>query len=302
MRAKAILTLRAVLALLLLAILASDMVNAEASSNFIGQVAYPYGHQANFDDVAVTLIGQTTIQTAQVDSNGAFRFPELAADKYLIQVNKPGYRSPATRSFIVGDDGTISPESRAFSLEPLPSDMWVFHWQADSTESGQEYASHINAIQPIKAAFLDEDASFADGSAATRLLHDYNVFLVNEDGSHWTAEYASRFLNTMQAIPQRTRNPYRSQSLPPSHWYISNDHIANDIEIVAQPDSGRNVRIATAAFINAAPKLAEIEGKRGHFFSQRLHHALVRYVTDNGNDIGAYEKILQDRYGVHHAD
>lgn len=295
---KVIPTLRIVLALLLIGMFAYGGASVEASSDFVGQVEFSDSRQASFDDVEVTLIGQAVIETAAVGPDGAFRFEELAADQYQIQINKPGHRSPATRSFTVGDNGTISPVSRTFLLEPLPSDVWVFHWQTDLTESGQEYASQSNPIQPIKTAFLSEDESLADGSAAIRLLHDYNIVLVNEAGSHWSAEHASRFLRTMKAIPQQTRNPYRAQSLPASRWYIANDHIADDIEIITQPDGGQTVRITTAAFVNAAPKLADIEGKRGRFFSRRLHHALVRYVTDNGNDVSAYEKILQDRYGV----
>ncbi len=298
MRVRAILALRVALTLLLIGTLARGEVGVEASSDFVGQVAFPDGHQASFDDVEVTLIGQTVVYTATVGPDGVFSFAELASGEYQIQVGKPGYRSPATRSFKVGDDGAISPVSRLFLLEPLPSDVWVFHWQTDSTESGQEYASQASSIQPIKAVLLDEDEALADGSVATRLLHDYNVILVNEAGSHWSSEHASRFLITMQAIPQQIRNPYYAQSLPASRWYIANDHIADDIEIIAQPDGGRTVRIAAAAFINAAPRLTQIEGKRGHFFSRRLHHALVRYVTDNGNDVSAYEKILRDRYGV----
>ena len=298
MRARVILTIRAVLALLLVCVVARGAVGVEASSDFVGQVAFPDEHQASFDDVEVTLIGRTVVQTAVVGSDGIFRFTELVAGEYQIQVNKPGYRSPATRSFAMDDDGTISSGSRTFLLEPLPQDIWVFHWQADSTQSGQEYTSQANAIQPIEVSFLDDDESLADSSASNRLRHDYNVVLVNEAGNHWSTEHASRFLSAMESIPQRTRNPYHAQSLPASRWYIANDHIANDLEIVTQPDGGRMVRIAAAAFVNAAPKLAEIEGKRGHLFSQRLHHALVRYVTDDGNDVSAYEKILRERYGV----
>ena len=298
MCAKVTLTLRAVFALLLVGVFAHGAVGVEASSDFVGQVEFPEGHQESFNDVEVTLVGQAVIETVAVGPDGVFRFAGLAADEYQIQVNKPGYRSPPTRSFTVSGDGTVSPDSRTFSLDPLPSDVWVFHWQSDSTESGQEYASQSNPIQPIKTAFLDEDESLAADSAATRLLHDYNIVLVNDSGSRWSSEHASRFLSTMQAIPQPTRNPYRAQTLPAIHWYITNDHIADDIEITTQPDGGRTVQIAAAAFVNAAPRLAEIEGKRGRFFSRRLHHALVRYVTDSGNDVSAYEKILQDRYGV----
>ena len=298
MHTKVIFTLRAILTLLLVCVAMRGAVGVEASSAFVGQVAFPDGHQANFDDVEVTLIGRTVVLTAAVGSDGIFRFTGLVVGEYQIQFNKPGYRSPATYSFTVDDDGIISSGSRTFLLEPLPSDLWVFHWQTDSTESGQEYTSQANAIQPIQVSFLDDGESLADSSASIRLLHDYNVVLVNEAGNHWSTEHASRFLIVMDAIPQRTRNPYHIQSLPASRWYIANDHIANDLEITTQPDDVRMVRIAAAAFVNAAPKLVEIEGKRGHFFSQRLHHALVRYVTDNGNDVSAYEKILRDRYGV----
>ena len=298
MRAKVVFTLRAVLTLLLVGVLAGGAVEVEASSDFVGQIAFPVGHQASFDDVEVTLIGRAVIETASVGTDGVFHFAELAADEYQIQVNKLGYSSPATRFFTVSDDGTISPGSRTFSLEPLPSDIWVFHWQTDSTESGQEYASQANVIQPFRPEFFDDGNSFADGSAAVQLHHDYNIILVNEAGNHWTAEHAARFLSTMQAIPQRTRNPYRVQSLPASRWYIANEHIPNDLEVTNQLEVGKTVRIAAAAFVNAAPRLAEIEGKRGHFFSRRLHHALTRYVTDNGKDVNAYEKILGDRYGV----
>ena len=56
--------------------------------------------------------------------------------------------------------------------------------------------------------------------------------------------------------------------------------------------------ISEEAFANASPRIALIEGKRGKYYSQRLHHALVRFVTDNGRDEDAYEKILQERFGV----
>ena len=45
-------------------------------------------------------------------------------------------------------------------------------------------------------------------------------------------------------------------------------------------------------------RIARVEGKRGAYYSKRLHHALVRFVTDNGRDEKAFEKILQQRFGV----
>ena len=41
-----------------------------------------------------------------------------------------------------------------------------------------------------------------------------------------------------------------------------------------------------------------IDGKKGVYYSARLHHDLVRFVTDNGWNEKAYEQILQKRYNL----
>ena len=53
-----------------------------------------------------------------------------------------------------------------------------------------------------------------------------------------------------------------------------------------------------AAFVHATPLLAEIEGVQGRYFSKRLHRAVVRFVTDDGADRYALERILRERYAV----
>ena len=60
----------------------------------------------------------------------------------------------------------------------------------------------------------------------------------------------------------------------------------------------RIVTIAETTFVHATPLLAEIEGVQGRYFSKSLHHAVVRFVTDDGADRYALERILQERYAV----
>ena len=63
-------------------------------------------------------------------------------------------------------------------------------------------------------------------------------------------------------------------------------------------DGQRIVTIAETTFVHATPLLAEVEGVRGRYFSKRLHHAVVRFVTDNGVDRYTLERILKERYAV----
>ena len=90
---------------------------------------------------------------------------------------------------------------------------------------------------------------------------------------------------------------YSSPTVPASLWRLTDSHIQDDITFEFK-NRQNTVTIAAAAFTNADPLLAEIDGVRGRFFSKRLHHAVVRFVTDDGADRDALERILQERYAV----
>ena len=266
------------------------------SGSFVGQVQLACEDCGTFEDVNVVLTSAGVLETTTPNVYGQFGFFGLTAGDYTIQVRKPGFRSTPARSFRVEADRRVSATDESFILYPLDSDTFVFHWEEDQSTAGYEYAAHVN--KPLEVEFLDEEATSADGSSANQLLHDYNITLVNDGADTWTHEHAYRLLRTMESIPQRKRNAYETQSLPASRWFIAPGHLEDDIQISSTLHETRTVRVAADAFVHAQPKLARIEGKRGAYYSQRLHHALVRFVTDNGQNVTAYEKIFQERYGV----
>ena len=194
--------------------------------------------------------------------------------------------------------GLSQADIRALCSRPAEHDdtaAFVYHWEADATIAGYEYAAHVNT--PVDVRLLDEVIRLPDGSSPAKLLHDYNIRLVDLPGAEWTQEHAYRLLQTLKSIPQAERDPYREQSLTPSEWFLIPEHVAHDIR-VDTVDERRRVTISAEAFANAAPRLALVEGKRSRYYSQRLHHALVRFVAADGTDESAYEKILQERYGL----
>ena len=117
-------------------------------------------------------------------------------------------------------------------------------------------------------------------------------------GTEWSANHAYSLLRTFESVPQAMNDPYGEEpTVPASVWMLSDRHLQNDIAVEMR-DGQRIVSVAKAAFTYAEPLLAEIEGVRGRFFSKRLHRAVVRFVTDNGADRHALERILQERYAV----
>ena len=166
-----------------------------------------------------------------------------------------------------------------------------YHWEIDETPEGQESAT---VVEPVIVKFLDEPIQVPSHSASLALMRKYSVYLQGE----WSPGYAYRLLQTFESIPQETNHLRASTpSVEPSVWRLSRHHVPHDIEIQFE-DGNTIVRIAQESFGYAAPRLAEIEGVRGRFFSKRLHRAVVRFVTDDGVDRYALEHILRERYAV----
>ncbi len=169
---------------------------------------------------------------------------------------------------------------------------YEFHWEIDETPEGQESAT---IVEPVQVMILDDQVEISSHSAAIQLMKKYSVHLTGE----WSPGHAYRLFYTFESIPQEQNLTYfiSDNQISPSVWTISNHHIHNDIEIEYRGEV-RIVNISADAFNYATPLVAEIEGIRGRYFSKRLHHAVVSFVTDNGSDRGAIERILQGRFGV----
>ncbi|MDE0401645.1 MAG: dockerin type I domain-containing protein [Candidatus Poribacteria bacterium] len=166
-----------------------------------------------------------------------------------------------------------------------------YHWEIDETPEGSESAT---IVEPVEVTLLDEQIQVPSHSASLALMRKYSVHL----GPEWDPGYAYRLLQTFESIPQETNNLYANTlGVAPSIWRLSDRHIQDDISVEYR-DGQRIATIAESAFVHAEPLLAEIEGVRGRYFSKRLHHAVVRFVTDDGVDRYALERILQERYAV----
>ena len=257
------------------------------------------GRVNSFGNVEVLLTGDGVLETASPDASGRFKFYALPDGDYVVKVRKAGYTSSLARAFSldIRQHDSLRDGIDRFVLEAIDSDAFVYHWEEDQSAAGYDYAAHVN--QPVVVEFLDEQVEVVDEASASQLHHDYNILLVDSESGSWTQEHAYRLLETMKSIPQKRRDPYEEQSLTASKWLLTSDHLEDDIQITHHEDEDyRAVLISEDAFVNASPRIARVEGKRGVYYSQRLHHALVRFVTDNGRDEAAYEGIFQSRYGV----
>jgi VCBS repeat-containing protein len=302
---------------------ATGVVAIDNNLSFKGNVV-----SDSLDGVEVLLTGDGYLLKTTPDNLGGFKFYGLPDGKYAVKVKKDGYKSSTAMTFTLNISEVNTPESTPsslqkthksarvslqrtqqskppsllsvtgtndFPLEALDSNNFSFHWEEDQSTAGYEYAAHINT--PLIIEFLGEQLTIVDDSSANQLQHDLNILLVDSEDSKWTQEHAYRIAEIMKTIPQEQRDVYNVQSLVASKWQLTSDFVEDDIQITTVGEF-KTILISDAVFVNASPKMAKVEGKRGLFYSQRLHHALVRFVTDNGTNETAYEKIFTERYGI----
>lgn len=171
-----------------------------------------------------------------------------------------------------------------------------YSWELDDTLEGQDT---VTPIEPIEVILLGEEPiEVPTHDAAFYLMRKYSVLIDAE----WTEREALQLLNIFNTIPQPQHSyvdttPLSEKNLIPSVWQISDLYIHNDISI-EHVNGVKQITISREAFTYATPLLAEIDGIRGRYFSKRLYHAVVRFVTDNGADRHALEHILKHRFSV----
>ena len=280
-------------------------------------------------DVVVVSVGSANGQDSALDTvevsgagSGWFSFDGLALEPHWVKFEGTGFAADLAQIIDppsqTGDCGEAAARRRrrltsdgeecgaaaclsatktgVFQGTRSSSHTFQYTWREDASRAGAAETAHV--VSPPNLTFLGEDLvrRRGDDQGSDKLHHLHNILLA-DDQVVWSSEYAYRLLETLNAIPQlQTRNFYDVQTLPPSKWVLTNDYIADDITIDTN-GTARLVRISKATFVHAAPLVVRLNGERGSFFSRRLHHAAVRFVTDEGADTAAVQHIMATRYG-----
>ena len=246
----------------------------------------------------ITLSNRNNIYTSAIDGSGNYRFQDVAAGLYSLKSEITGYNQVNTVSVDATLAVTVTVPDLAIEKYTSVANNYSYTWIQDQSYAGLPKTDLTqNIVKPVSVNVLGKAYEMADVSYSQELFDKYGITLSNSL-STWTQEYAYRLYVVLGRIPQISGTDFKfNSSLNPTIWTLTTDAIADDIEIGSGVNAGL-IRISTAAFTYAAPLVVEIEGVRGLYFSKRLHHALVNFVTKGGTDQIAVAKILSDRFGL----
>ena len=79
-------------------------------------------------------------------------------------------------------------------------------------------------------------------------------------------------------------------------FYLTNDEQYKDLTISSE-NGLKNATISQPAFTYASPLVVTVDGIKGKFYSKRLYHVLVNYLTEFGTDEGAVDHIAMESFG-----
>lgn len=240
-------------------------------------------------DKAVVSIGSDAyLATTEVSADGSYSFDNVPAGKMFLKIEASGYHLPQALTVIVNEDGSIepmAPQTLAITKMDADPNTWTHSWQEDGSLSGYTTTASINKRPEIE--FLGKKIVPSDVPSVGMLYQYYHVIL-SDEGKAWTQEYAYRLYETLKTIPYAIGEGY-------SKFILTEDKIDDDIKVETSGNS-RIVTIGEDAFYYANPFLVNLDGVRGRFFSKRLHHALVNYATNFGEDEGQVNQILTQRF------
>ena len=243
------------------------------------------------DRSVVSFGSDAYLETKTITQDGDYVFENLPTGKHFIKIEAAGYNLPNAQTVIVKEDGSVDPVvgiKLVITKMSGDSDEWTHHWSEDVSNSGYTKTSYIN--NPPTIEFLGKQIVPSNVPSVGILYSEYDIIL-SDDEEIWSLEYAYRLLETIKTIPIRHWDRPKL-----SKFILTKDHLYLDIDAVDVGD-GLEVRISQDAFFYANPFLVSLDGVRGRFFSKRLHHALVNYITDFGREEGRVDHILRERFG-----
>ena len=254
------------------------------------------------EKAVVTVSNGLELHSQTVGENGAFSFDGLKNDQnYLVKVHARGFKQEGAQRAIAGNNGHGISINMVEEMTPELNGKYHYVWEDDGQSvSGLEYSSAVNT--PVTVVIDGHQQTIPNISAAQTLFTDYKIVLEDSDLS-WTQAHAYRLLETMRQIPQQhchqrqvsLGKPCDSEDLKLVKWILTKTEIAEDIAIA---ENGRDIIISEAAFSYSNPKIVTMDNQRGQFFSKRLHHAVVNYITKGGQDRTSANFILENRFGI----
>ena len=213
---------------------------------------------------------------------------------WAIKIDATGYTYPSQKVITIPNAVSAS-----FALTEMVGGNYTYNWVDDDSAAGHATQSYI--AEPTEIIVLNDTVSIPSGFSSVKLRTEYGVVLSDEK-EKWTNEDAYRLYKMFSNLPfhkygEGTTIDYSTGENIKGVFYLSKEQIYEDISI-EDKDGIPHATVSQSAFTYAEPQIVKIDGIRGKFFSKRLYHAVVNFITDFGNNEEVLNWLARERFGI----
>jgi hypothetical protein len=219
---------------------------------------------------------------------------DLSEGQWAIKLDATGYTYPSQQVVTVPTDISVT-----FALTGLTDADYDYTWEDDGSAAGHATQRYVN--EPAKILVLSDSIAVPDDFSAVKLRTEYGVIL-SDSIQPWSNEDSYRLYKMFSNLPYRKYGEgngldYETGENIRGVFMLTDLEQDNDLSI----DNSNQIPYATvsqSAFVYAEPQIVTIDGIRGKFFSKRLYHTVVNFITDFANNEGALNWLANERFGV----
>ena len=218
----------------------------------------------------------------------------LSDGEWSIKLDATGYTYPSQKVVTIPND-----ISATFALTEMTGGDFTYNWRDDGSAAGHSTQSY--SAEPTKIIVLNDTVSVPTGFSAVKLRTEYGIVL-SDDVEIWSKEDAYRLYKMFSNLPynpygEGTTLNYETGENIRGVFYLSEDEIYEDISIETK-DGVKHATVSQSAFTYANPQIVKLDGIRGKFFSKRLYHTVVNFITDFANDDNMVSWLARERFGI----
>ena len=229
----------------------------------------------------------------QPEGNSTVSF-DLYNGNWNVSLDATGYTYPVGKNFSFPQTTNAS-----FTLTPLLNENYVYQWTDDESYKGHSIQTYVN--EPTSIKLIGDSISIPTDFSSTKLRTDYGLILSN-DIDEWSNEDAYRIFKSFSDLPYgplwwNSKIDFSTGENIKGVISITEDELPNDI-ILEQIGNIKYATISKSVLKYALPLIGKLDGIKGKFFSKRLYHVLVRFITNNGTDEDVLNWLAREKYGI----
>lgn len=219
---------------------------------------------------------------------------DLKEGEWAVKLDATGYTYLSQQIISIPSDASM-----AWTLTPLTDADYDYTWEDDGSAAGHATQRYIN--EPVKISVLNDSIVVPDDFSAVKLRTEYGVIL-SDSLQAWSNEDSYRLYKMFSNLPYGTYGEniginYETGENIRGVFMLTNQQQSNDVSI----NNALDVPYATvsqSAFTYANPQIVTVDGIKGKFFSKRLYHVVVNFITNFAKNEEILNWLARERFGI----